>query len=209
MNLFDLQTGQFITEEVKRSCGMYNLYYMENDPNHMRIEDLFSGIEGQTSQIFIKIKNAAKEKLDHVNILEKDIHILFKFMILSFRRSKQYRDVMQNPYRENDFMLQRLFEASRKEGRSSDPGEVWLEQILYLLKASHEDLLTDAEHPSDSIFKASARTYKHFVENYALQIWHAANGDSRHLDSSQNTTASAGLIGRMTCIMSSVVIHMS
>lgn len=155
---------------------MYNLYYMENDPNHMRIEDLFSGIEGQTSQIFIKIKNAAKEKLDHVNILEKDIHILFKFMILSFRRSKQYRDVMQNPYRENDFMLQRLFEASRKEGRSSDLGEVWLEQILYLLKASHEDLLTDAEHPSDSIFKASARTYKHFVENYALQIWHAADG---------------------------------
>ncbi|KAJ5638664.1 hypothetical protein N7528_001054 [Penicillium herquei] len=155
---------------------MYNLYYIENDPKHMRIEDLFSGIETQTSQIFIKIRNAAKEKLDHVNILEKDIHILFKFMILSFRRSKQYRDVMQNPYRENDFMFQRLFEASRKEGRSGDPGEVWLEQLLYLLEASHEDLLTDAEYPSDSIFKASARTYKHFVESYALQIWHAADG---------------------------------
>ncbi|KAJ5367175.1 hypothetical protein N7541_001116 [Penicillium brevicompactum] len=176
LNLFDLETGQFITEEVKRSCGMYNLYYMENDPKHMRIEDLFNNIETQTSQIFIKIRNAAKEKLDHVNILEKDIHILFKFMILSFRRSKQYRDVMQDPYRENDFMFQRLFEASRKEGQSSDPGEVWLEQILYLLKASHEDLLADAEHPSDSISKPSARTYKHFVENYALQIWHAADG---------------------------------
>lgn len=157
---------------------MYNLYYMENDPEHMRIEELFSGIEGQTSQIFIKIRNAAKEKLDHVNILEKDIHILFKFMILSFRRSKQYRDEMQNPYRENDFMFQRLFEASRKEGRSSDPGGVWLEQIFYLLKASHDDLLadTDAEHPGDSTSKPSARTYKHFVENYALQIWHAADG---------------------------------
>ncbi len=149
---------------------------MENDPEHMRIEDLFSGIERQTSQIFIKIRNAAKEKLDHVNILEKNIHILFRFMILSPRRSKQYRDEMQNPYRENDFMFQRLFEASRKEGRSSDPGEVWLEQILYLLKASHEDLPADAEHPGDSISKASARTYKHFVQNYALQIWHAADG---------------------------------
>ncbi|KAI1829035.1 hypothetical protein DTO027I6_10122 [Penicillium roqueforti] len=176
LNLFDLQTGQFITEEVKRSCGMYNLYYMENDPEHMRIEDLFSGIESQTSQIFSKIRNAAKEKLDHVNILEKDIHNLFKFMILSLRRSKQYRDEMQNPYRENDFMFQRLFKASRKEGRSSDPGEVWLEQILYLLKATHEELLADAEHPGDSTSKASARTYKHFVENYALQIWHAADG---------------------------------
>jgi hypothetical protein len=176
LNLFDLKTGQFIIEEVKRSCGMYNLYYMEDDPKHMRIEDLFSVIEGHTSEIFFKIRNAAKEKLDHVNILEKDIHILFKFMILSFRRSKQYRDVMQDQYRENDFMFQRLFEASRKEGRSSDPGQVWLEQILYILKASHEDLLADAEHPSDSISKASARTYKHFVENYALQIWHAADG---------------------------------
>lgn len=155
---------------------MYNLYYMENDPEHMRIEDLFSGIESQTSQIFSKIRNAAKEKLDHVNILEKDIHNLFKFMILSLRRSKQYRDEMQNPYRENDFMFQRLFKASRKEGRSSDPGEVWLEQILYLLKATHEELLADAEHPGDSTSKASARTYKHFVENYALQIWHAADG---------------------------------
>ncbi|CEJ60151.1 hypothetical protein PMG11_08736 [Penicillium brasilianum] len=176
LNLYDLQTGQFITEEVRRSCGMYNLYYMENDPEHMRIEGLFSGIEGRTSQIFTKIRNAAKEKLDHVNILEKHIHVLFKFMILSFRRSKQFRDEMQNPYRENDFMFQRLCEASRKEGRSSDPGEVWLEQILYLLQASHEDLLADAEHPGDSTSKASARTYKHFVENYALQIWHAADG---------------------------------
>lgn len=176
MNLFDLQTGQFITEEVKRSCGMYNLYYMENDPKHMRIEGLFSAIEQQTSQIFFKIRNAATEKLDHINILEKDIHILFKFMILSFRRSKQYRDIMQDPYRENDFMFQRHFKASRKEGRSSDLGEVWLEQILYILKASHKDLLADAEHPSDSISKASARTYKHFIDNYALQIWHAADG---------------------------------
>ncbi|KAJ6028829.1 hypothetical protein N7540_004405 [Penicillium herquei] len=176
LNVFDLQTGQFITEEVKRSCGMYNLYYMENDPKHMRIENLFSGIEAQTSQIFQKIRNAAKEKLDHVNVLEKDIHILFKFMILSFRRSKQYRDMMQNPYRENDFLFQRLFEASRKEGRSGDPGEVWLEQILYLLEASHEDLLADADHPGDSISKASAQTYKRFIEIYALQIWHAADG---------------------------------
>lgn len=142
----------------------------------MRVEDLFSGIEGQASQIFLKIRNAAKEKLDHVNILEKDIHILFKFMNLSFRRSKQYRDVMQSPYRENDFMFQRLFEESRKKGRSGDPEEVWLEQLLYLLEASHDDLLADAEHPNDSIFKASARTYKHFVEIYALQIWHAADG---------------------------------
>ncbi|KAJ5953598.1 hypothetical protein N7454_000494 [Penicillium verhagenii] len=155
---------------------MYNLYYMKNDPKHMRVEDLFSGIEGQTSQVFIKIRTAAKEKLDHVNILEKDIHILFKFMILSFRRSKQYRDVMQSPYRENDFMFQRFFEASRKKGRFGDPGEVWLEWLLYLLEASHDDLLADAEHPNDSIHKASALTYKHFVESYGLQIWHAADG---------------------------------
>ncbi|KAJ5590155.1 hypothetical protein N7450_004127 [Penicillium hetheringtonii] len=176
LNLFDLKTGKFITEEVKRSCGMYNLYYLENDPEHMRIENLFGGLECQASQIFNKIRNAVKEKLDHINILEKDIHILFKFMILSLRRSKQYRDEMQNPYRENDFMFQRLFEASRKEGRSGDPGEVWLEQMLYLLKGTHEDLLADAEHPCDNASKASARTYKRFVENYALQIWQAADG---------------------------------
>lgn len=114
--MFDLQSGQFITEEVKRSCGMYNLYYREDDTNHMRIESLFGGIETKTSQIFAKIRSASKEQLDHVNILEKDIHVLFKFMMLSHRRSKQHRDEIQNPCRENDFMFQRFFQASREEG---------------------------------------------------------------------------------------------
>ncbi|KAJ5455748.1 uncharacterized protein N7458_004012 [Penicillium daleae] len=142
----------------------------------MRIESLFSGIETKTSQIFAKIRSASKEQLDHVNILEKDIHVLFKFMMLSHRRSKQHRDEIQNPSRENDFMFQRFFQASREEGRSDDPREVWLDQLLYLLITSHEVLLADAESTSDAASNATARTYKHFVESYTLQIWTAADG---------------------------------
>jgi hypothetical protein len=39
--------------------------------------------------------------------------------------------------------------------------------LLYLLEASHEHLLADAEK-TDVI--SSASTYKHFTERYALQV---------------------------------------
>lgn len=69
-------------------------------------------------------------------------------------------------------MFQHLFEASKKRGGSGEPGQFWLEDLLYLLETSHEDLLLDAEK-SDH---ASADTYRHFTQNYALQIWKAADG---------------------------------
>ncbi|KAJ5525819.1 hypothetical protein N7494_012469 [Penicillium frequentans] len=141
----------------------------------MRIERLFSVLEGKTSRIFVNIRNAVQEHLDHVDILEEDIHILTKFMVISLRRSKRYRDDVKSPFRENDFMFQRKFEASRKHGRSHDPGDVWLEQLLYLLEASHEELLADAEHNDDISSNAAAKTYKYFVEKYTLQIWRAAD----------------------------------
>ncbi|WEW61563.1 hypothetical protein PRK78_007054 [Emydomyces testavorans] len=94
-------------------------------------------------------------------------------MNLSLRRSEQYRNEIKNPYRENDFMVQRQLEASRKSGRSGDPGQFWLEQLLYLLETSHDDLLADAEKTGAN---AVAGTYKHVIERYTLQIWKAADG---------------------------------
>lgn len=139
----------------------------------MRIENLFSNLESKTSEIFAKIRTAATNGLGHIDILEKDIHILFKFMNLSQRRSKQYRDDVKSPFRENDFLFQRLFEASRNSGQSSDPGQFWLDHLLYLLETNHEDLLADAGKTDSN---PSAGTYKHFTERYALQIWKAADG---------------------------------
>ncbi|KAF4442001.1 hypothetical protein F53441_11846 [Fusarium austroafricanum] len=110
----------------------------------MRIEQLFSKLESKTSSIFAKIRTAVTEGHDHIDILEKDIYILFKFINLSTRRSKQYKDELNNPYRENDFVFQRLFQTSRKSGRSGEPGQFWLEHLLYLLETDHEDLLADA-----------------------------------------------------------------
>lgn len=94
-------------------------------------------------------------------------------MNLSLRRSECYQDEVKNPYRENDFMSQWQFEASRKSGRSDDPGQFWLEQLLYLLETSYEDLLADTRKTDDN---AVANTYKSFIEDYALQIWKAADG---------------------------------
>ena len=139
----------------------------------MRIEQLFSKLECKTSQIFSKINDAAIDGRNDIDVFEKDVHILFKFMNLSALRSERYRTNIRSPYRENDFMFQRLFEASRKSGRSGDPTQVWLEHLLYLLETSHEDLLTEGQKASCN---AAANTYKHFVENYALQIWKAADG---------------------------------
>jgi hypothetical protein len=80
---------------------------------------------------------------------------------------------MQNPRRENDFLFQSLFKAARKRGRSDDPKQVWLEQLLYLLETRHEEILRDAEKADEN---ATADAYKHFIEHYALQIWNAADG---------------------------------
>jgi hypothetical protein len=101
-----------------------------------------------------------------IDILEKDIHILFKFMNLFMRRSMQYKDELNNPCRENDFVFQRILEASSESGRSGEPGQLWLEHLLYLLETDHEDLLKDVANP-DKI--GPKDTYKHFVENYTLQ----------------------------------------
>ena len=139
----------------------------------MRIEHLFSKLECKTSSTFTKISTAVTKGLDQIDILEKDIHILFKFMNISLRRFQQYRDEVKSPYRENDFMFQRLFEASRKSGQADDPSQFWLAHLQYLLETSHEELLTDAEKADGN---AVADTYKHFIESYALQIWKAADG---------------------------------
>lgn len=116
LHVFDLPSKQFRLGEVSKTCGAQDLYYKVGDNDPMRIEHLFSKLESRTSSIFAKISTAVTEGLDHVNILEKDIHILFKFMDLSARRYEQYNDELKNPYRENDFMFQHLFEASRKSG---------------------------------------------------------------------------------------------
>jgi hypothetical protein len=172
LHVFDLPSGQFYVGEVKKTCGTQNLYYDANDTDPMRIEHLFSKLESKTSIIFTKISTAISNGLDHIDILEKDIHILFKFMNLSLRRSEQYRNEVKSPYRENDFMFQRLFEASKKNGRPGDPDQFWLDQLLYLLETSHENLLTDAETGGN----AAAGTYRHFIKSYTLQIWKAADG---------------------------------
>lgn len=87
-----------------------------NDTNLMRIEHLFSKLESKTSLTFTKISTTITDSLDHIDILKKDIHILFKFINLSLKRSKQYRDEVKSPYHENDFMFQQLFKALRKSG---------------------------------------------------------------------------------------------
>ncbi|GFF29784.1 hypothetical protein IFM61606_10419 [Aspergillus udagawae] len=173
VHFFDLVSKEFWLKEVAKTCGTQNLYYNANDTNPMRMEHLFSKLESKTSVIFKKITDAVANDVDHIDILEKDVHLLFQFMNLSLRRSEWYRDEIKNPYRENDFFFQRQFEASKKSGRSGEPQQFWFEGLLYLLETSHENILEDAKNPDGN---ATAHTYRHFVENYTLQIWKAANG---------------------------------
>ncbi|KEY65508.1 hypothetical protein S7711_09298 [Stachybotrys chartarum IBT 7711] len=173
LHVFDVSSRQFSLGEVKKTCGTQNLYYDANNTDPMRIEDLFSKLESKTSTMFHKISTAVTEGHDHIDILEKDIHILFKFMMLSIRRSNQSKDEVENSYRENDFLYQKLFEDWNRNGGSGDPGQWWREQLLYLLETAHDGLLEDARQINDT---SAADTYKHLVESYALQIWKAADG---------------------------------
>ena len=54
----------------------------------MRIKYLFSKLESKTSLIFIKIIAIVTEGLNYIDILKKDIYILFKFINFSLRYSK-------------------------------------------------------------------------------------------------------------------------
>ncbi|KAL6820794.1 hypothetical protein V8C40DRAFT_62159 [Trichoderma camerunense] len=170
LHVFELPRGGFKLANVSKTCGEYNLYDLPSSANPRNIEELFSDLESKSSQIFGKIRDAVAKSLDHIDILEKDIHILFKFMDLSRKRSKYFRDDIADPYRKNDFMFQEMFEQARNQGQSDDPSQFWLEGLLYLLQTSHEDLLANANK------NAWARTYSHCIERYSLQIWKAADG---------------------------------
>jgi hypothetical protein len=165
----------------------------------MQIELLFSKLEAKTASIFSKIRNAVAADCKHVDIVEKDIQTLFTFMNVSPRRSQQYKDQFQSVRRENDFMFQDLEGRYKKEGLASDPHQVWLAQLLYLLKHSHEELLVDAAKDGGNIV---ACTYKHFIDTYALQMWKAADGyeffvNDRLVDFEGDTQSVLG--ARTTC----------
>lgn len=173
LHVCDLPSEQFRLGYVGKTCGAQNLYYDQHDADHMRIEHLFSELECKTAAVFQEIQDAVAGGRDSVDILERDVRTLFKFMNVSLRRSEQYRDEVMNPRRENDFMHQRLFEASKKRGGSGESDRCWLEDLLYLLETSHKDMLSHAETPEEY---HAAFTYRYFTENYAMQVWKAAEG---------------------------------
>ncbi|CAG7560610.1 unnamed protein product [Fusarium equiseti] len=215
LHVFDVPSRQFRLGEVGKTCGAQNLYYDTNNNDPMRIEQLFSKLEAKTSSMLAKVRAAVTQGHDNIDILEKDIHILFKFITLSVRRSKQYRDELNNPYSENDFVFQRLFQTSRDSGRSGEPGQVWVEYLLYLLETDHEDLLANSTNPD--IIEPGG-TYKHFVENYALQIWRAADGyefflNERLVDFEGDTqsfpgTEEKGARMQLICMTTDDMIHL-
>ncbi|KAL4925377.1 uncharacterized protein BDV17DRAFT_294600 [Aspergillus undulatus] len=173
IHVFDLATEQFNLQDVNRACGAQDLYYDTGDENPMRIEHLFSKLENRVAQLFRKIKDAVAQDSDHIDIVERDVQILFRFMHLSLLRSEAYKEGIESPGRENDFMFQAYFEAARKRGRSGEPKRFWLDQLLYLLETGHEDILGDAANPKDN---PAAYTFKGLMDRFALQVWKAAEG---------------------------------
>lgn len=84
LHVFDVPAIEFRLGEVSKTCGVENLYYDQSGGgNPMRVEQLFSTLEGRVSLIFRKIVNAVADDCDHLDILEKDVHTLFKFMPIS------------------------------------------------------------------------------------------------------------------------------
>ncbi|KAK7915067.1 hypothetical protein PG985_012770 [Apiospora marii] len=187
---------QFRLGEVGKTCGKVDLYCDDRGgENTKQIESLFSELESGASSIFRKIVDAVAEDRDHVDILEENVHTLFKFMHLSLKRSTQRRNETEDPRGENDYIFQRLVEASKARGGSLDPKQFWLQDLLYLLQTSHEQTLRDAEEIKGA---SSAGTYKHFVDEYVLQIWKAAAGyefflNERLVDFEGNTQSQLGI----------------
>jgi hypothetical protein len=159
--------------EVGKSCGIQDLYFDVNHDDPMRMEHLFSKLESKTATIFQKVKSAVANGLESIELWGKDIHTLFKFMNISPRRSEQYRNNVNDPHRENDFIFRRQEETARQSGMPDGPTQVWLAQLLYLLETCHDELVADSEATKDNV---AAKTYQTFVEDYTLQIWKAADG---------------------------------
>lgn len=169
----ELPLEEFRTRQVGKCCGSQDLYYDSNTVDPMRIEHLFSKLESKTSLVFSKIRDTVSKNLEHIDILEKDVQTLFSFMSISTIRSQQYINSIQGVRRENDFLWKEMEDEYAKGGRRGDTREVWLAQLLYHLEHSHENLLADVAKSKENVI---ARTYKHFVKTFALQIWKAADG---------------------------------
>ncbi|KAK8123004.1 hypothetical protein PG984_011674 [Apiospora sp. TS-2023a] len=167
--MFDIPAMQFRLGEVGKTCGKVDLYPDDQggDDDPIRIESLLSELESGASFIFRKIVDAVAEDRDHVDLLEENVHTLSMFMHLSMKRSAQRRNEIKGIRGGNDFMFQRLFEASKARGGFLDPRQFWIQDLLYLLETSHDQLVQDAEKIKGV---SSAGTYKYFVDEYALQI---------------------------------------
>ncbi|KAK7985652.1 hypothetical protein PG988_003274 [Apiospora saccharicola] len=214
--MFNIPSMQFRLVEVGKTCGKVDLYHDgQGGGDAIQIESLLSELESEASSIFRKIVDAVAEDRDHVDILEENVHTLFKFMHLSMKRSAQRRNEINNTRGENDFLYQRLFEASMARGGSLDPRQFWIQDLLYLLETSHDQIPQDAEKIKGV---SSAGTYKYFVDECALQIWKAADGhefflNERLVDFEGNTQSQLGIEvteagPQLICMTSDGMVHM-
>jgi hypothetical protein len=189
-----LYDWQFRLSEVSKTGGVVNLYHDIHDNDPMRAEKLFSKLECRAATILRKIKDAVLESQDHVDIFEKDVHVLFKFMYLSLLRSDWLRNEYRSPYRENNFLFQRRFDAAQSQGLLKDPEKIWLHELRFMLETPHEEILEKANTRDEN---QTAKSYKHLVDNFGLQIWKAADGlefllNDRFIDFEGDTEMSLG-----------------
>ncbi|KAI1808065.1 hypothetical protein F4811DRAFT_549158 [Daldinia bambusicola] len=164
---------QFQVEDVSKTCGKIDLYMNSHETDPMRVEKLFSDLESRASSILAKIREAVSQNLDTIEIFQSHVTILFKFMYISIVRVLNLADQFKNPLRENDFAFQHEFETAEKDGLSTDPHQVWLRKLVYILERSHEELLNDSKEDDP---RKEAQSYAFFFEKFALQIWRAAHG---------------------------------
>ncbi|KAI1466075.1 uncharacterized protein F4812DRAFT_95991 [Daldinia caldariorum] len=164
---------QFQIEDVSKTCGKIDLYMNCHEPDPMRVEKLFGDLESRASSVLAKIREAVSQNLDTIEIFQNHVNILFKFMYVSIVRVLSLADQFGNPLRDNDFAFQREFETAEKDGLSTDPHQVWLRKLVYILERSHEELLSDSKEDDP---RKEAQSYAFFFEKFALQIWRAATG---------------------------------
>jgi hypothetical protein len=164
---------QFRLGEVSTTGGVVDLYYDVHDDDPMRVEKLFSKLEHKTALIVQKISEAVSKSHDQMDIFEKEVHVLFKFMYLSLLRSNWQRNEYRNPFRDNNFVFQRQFDAAQNQGLLNCPEQIWLNELRFMLETPHEELLEKANSSHENL---AAESYKYLVENYSLQIWRAADG---------------------------------
>lgn len=194
VNNLCLTSEPYTLEEtpVARMFGQVNMYeYMttSSDKEHRRIEEMFGGIERETSRIFHRIKTAFEKGQPDICLSRTDRNLMRKFFfLLKYRGSSFYQRFHHSDLESYNSIDKKLLQGYMEMRGFKTPLDVWFHNLETIMKL---DLGTDSTWEGtiwDRMFHADADWLISHIDSFYLTICTPANPDEEFIlsDNSYN-----------------------